>query len=224
MQNKFAFFANFAETIKELPEDIQPKAYQAVCEYGIYGELPDDVLLRSICLMAKNSIYKDWGGAPSGNKNASKKQPQNNPKTTPKQPDILEKQKLETETETESETETKTESETETEKGCFSQTTPAKPDFSVPKEQKYAFAGEIIRLSQKDFDSWKQAYPDLNIYAECVVRDNWLKEQPEKERKRWFVSTAAYFAKQNEKRKVQNRQLEEEREEDVESWLKRSVL
>ena len=72
-QNKFAFFSNFAETIRQLPEEKQADAYKAICEYGIYGILPEDVLLKSICLIAQNSIYKDWGGAPTGNKNASKK-------------------------------------------------------------------------------------------------------------------------------------------------------
>lgn len=76
--------------------------------------------------------------------------------------------------------------------------------------KKYAFAGEVIRLKQKDFDDWQRAYPDLNIYAECVVRDSWLREQPESERKKWFMSTAAYFAKQNERRKRQNAELANE--------------
>ena len=76
--------------------------------------------------------------------------------------------------------------------------------------KKYAFEGEVIRLKQKDFDDWQRAYPDLNIYAECVVRDSWLREQPESERKRWFMSTAAYFAKQNERRKRQNAELASE--------------
>lgn len=49
----------------------------------------------------------------------------------------------------------------------------------------------------------------MNIYAECVVRDGWLKQQPESERKRWFMSTAAYFAKQNDRRRQQNKNLAE---------------
>lgn len=210
MQNKFAFFANFAETIRQtLPPEKQPEAYQAICEFGIYGELPEDPMLKAMCLMAKSSIYNK-GGAPEGNKNASKKQPkiqpENNPETTENNPETT---PLEAETEIEAETGNKkleTEAETETEKGCFSPTTPA--DTATPK-RKYAFEGEVIKLRQKDFDDWQRAYPDLNIYAECVVRDGWLKDQPEGERKRWFMSTAAYFAKQNERRRQQNRDLTE---------------
>lgn len=116
VQNKFAFFANFAETISQLPSEKRADAYKAICEYGIYGILPDDILLKSICLIAQNSIFKNEGGAPKGNKNAKKdkndenekqlKQPQNNPKTTSKQPTFQE-----TETETEVETENNTISE-----------------------------------------------------------------------------------------------------------------
>ena len=86
----------------------------------------------------------------------------------------------------------------------------AAPACSADDGKKYAFEGEVIRLKQKDFDDWQRAYPDLNIYAECVVRDSWLREQPESERKRWFMSTAAYFAKQNERRKRQNAELASE--------------
>lgn len=90
IQNKFAFFSNFAETINQLPEEKKADAYKAICEYGIYGVLPDDILLKSICLMAQNSIFKNEGGAPKGNQNARKKQPQNNPETTSKQPTFQE--------------------------------------------------------------------------------------------------------------------------------------
>ena len=218
MQNKFAFFANFAETIRQtLPLEKQPEAYQAICEFGIYGELPEDPMLKAMCLMAKSSIYNK-GGAPEGNKNALKKQPKNqpvnNPETTENNPETT---PLEAETETVNkklETETgnkklETESETETEKGCFLQTTSAAPACSAEKAKEYVFEGEVIKLKQKDFDDWKRAYPDLNIYAECVVRDGWLKQQPESERKRWFMSTAAYFAKQNDRRRQQNKNLAE---------------
>lgn len=89
------------------------------------------------------------------------------------------------------------------------QTTSAAPACSAEKAKEYVFEGEVIKLKQKDFDDWKRAYPDLNIYAECVVRDGWLKQQPESERKRWFMSTAAYFAKQNDRRRQQNKNLAE---------------
>ena len=84
------------------------------------------------------------------------------------------------------------------------------PDTSIsavaPAETitEYVFDGKVIKLKQKNFDDWQKAYPHLNLYAECVVRDGWLSTQPESERNRWFVSTAAYFAKQNEKRRRQH--------------------
>ncbi len=72
MQNKFAFFANFAETIRAaLPAERQAEAYQAICEYGIYGTLPEDPMLKSMCLMFFSLPHR---GAPVGNKNAQKKQ------------------------------------------------------------------------------------------------------------------------------------------------------
>lgn len=67
MQNKFAFFANFAETIRAtLPEEKQAEAYKALCEYGIYGTLPEDPLLKGMCLMAKISLQKTDGRSNNG--------------------------------------------------------------------------------------------------------------------------------------------------------------
>lgn len=214
MQNKFAFFANFAETIREtIPPEMQAAAYQAICEYGIYGTLPDNPVLKVMCLMAKASIYNK-GGAPEGNKNAQKqkdnkeeKQPkttQNNlkqPKTTKTIKNNLNNSFLETETETETETRNKKlKQETETEKGCSGK----------PPEKNYAFEGKIIKLKQKDFDAWKLAYPDLNLRAELLQRDAWLQAQPPEEQKKWYITTSQYFIKRNEIRKAQNEGIAEQ--------------
>lgn len=94
---------------------------------------------------------------------------------------------------------------------------------SKPEVKNYAFEGKVIRLNQKDFDNWQKAYPDLNLYAECLQRDAYLAKQPPDEQKRWYVSTSAYFIKQNERRKLQNREFGDEQESD-EDWLRRSVM
>ena len=192
-QNKFAFFANFAETIRAtIPAEKQPEAYQAICEFGIYGTLPDDPMLKMMCLMAKTSIYNK-GGAPEGNQNAKKqlqKQPENNLKQPENNPI----------SETETETETETEIETETEKEGYSEKSPNK---------RYAFEGKIIKLKQKDFDEWQKAYPDLNLRGELLQRDIWLQQQPAAEQKRWFISTSQFFIKQNMRRKAQNAEYDE---------------
>ena len=79
-QNKFMFFANFAETIKELPKEKQGEAYQAICEYGIYGTLPEDQSLKMMCLMAKASIFKEDGRKNNGgNHNPTGKNQHSNP-------------------------------------------------------------------------------------------------------------------------------------------------
>lgn len=110
-QNKFAFFANFAETIRNFPEDKQAVAYKALCEYGIYGILPEDESLRIMCLMSKASIFKEDGRKNNGGNhnpngtNQYNKNGQNRSKLV-NSGQILYKQKQETETETETKTET----------------------------------------------------------------------------------------------------------------------
>lgn len=64
------------------------------------------------------------------------------------------------------------------------------------KESKgaFAFAGEVIRLRRNDFVKWERAFPDLELSAVLQARDDWLKSQPEPERKRWFQSTSNFLA------------------------------
>lgn len=142
IQNKFAFFSNFAETIKELPESKQAEAYKAICEYGIYGILPEDESLRMMCLMAKASIFKEDGRKNNGGnhnptgKNQHQKQVNlgQSGSIQVNSGQFLSKQETET--------------ETETEKGKEKEIDP-KCDFTPPTEeevmnyakQQNAFAG-----------------------------------------------------------------------------------
>lgn len=240
-QNKFYFYANFAETIKNLPEDLQADAYKAICEYGIYGILPDDLLLKSICLIATNSIYKNEGGAPKGNQNAIKKQPettQNNPETTSKQPQNNLKTTLkqpQNNPETTQNNQKQPILEQKEEKKFSPFITPLQennknnnniyihtsevksgsigtcvPQIKPEAQKTYAFEGNVIKLNEKDFNSWQKAYPDLNLYAELLQRDKYLAAQPPDEQKRWFLSTSKFFIKQNALRKAQNSNIAEQ--------------
>jgi hypothetical protein len=108
-QNKFAFFANFAETIQQLPIEKQAEAYKAICEYGIYDKLPEDESLRMMCLMAKASIHKEDGRKNNGgnhnpkgiNQHSNLGQIRTNQDKEDNSGQFLSKQKQETETETE---------------------------------------------------------------------------------------------------------------------------
>ena len=109
-QNKFAFFANFAETIRCLPEEKQAPAYKALCEYGIYGILPEDESLRIMCLMSSASVFKEDGRKNNGgnhnpkgiNQHTNSGQSRSNLVNSGQS---LSKQETETETETETEKE-----------------------------------------------------------------------------------------------------------------------
>ena len=62
----------------------------------------------------------------------------------------------------------------------------------------YAFEGDVIRLSQSDFDKWTGAFSNLNLKAELLARDIWLANDASAEdRKRWFISTSKYLANRN---------------------------
>ncbi len=55
------------------------------------------------------------------------------------------------------------------------------------KKGAYAFAGRVVRLNQRDFDTWQSTFhaiPDLR--AELTSLDSWLSDEPEARRKKWF--------------------------------------
>lgn len=62
----------------------------------------------------------------------------------------------------------------------------------------FAFSGSVIRLRRDDFDRWQSAYSDIDLSALLQARDDWLKGQPEAERKRWFNSTSNFLAKKQQ--------------------------
>ena len=107
-RNKFMFFKNFAETIKEFPEEKQAEAYKAICEYGIYGILPEDESLKIMCLMAKASIFKEDRRKNNGGKREGAGRPksaENQEKKSSLENQINQKNQILSRTETETETE-----------------------------------------------------------------------------------------------------------------------
>lgn len=82
--------------------------------------------------------------------------------------------------------EAETETETETEK-------------KNRKKKAYKFDGQVIRLTEIDYDKWEAAYPHLSLAAELTSRDAWLRDQKPEIRKTWFVSTATHLKNLNNK-------------------------
>ena len=214
---RISFYAEDFGLIKQYltPEEIVEmfSAIQDLCIFGETDYKPKNAKQQYCWSKLKNEFDKDLASYQTAVQNGKK-----GGRPAKKAQD--ETQNI-TQTETQNITQTETQNITQTESSLTLDTcqmtldscqvnSAAAPACSADDGKKYAFEGEVIRLKQKDFDDWQRAYPDLNIYAECVVRDSWLREQPESERKRWFMSTAAYFAKQNERRKRQNAELASE--------------
>jgi hypothetical protein len=87
-----------------------------------------------------------------------------------------------------------TETEAETEKN------------NKPRKRGYAFDGQVIKLTRRDFDVWCKSYPDVDLAAKLQSRDDWLAhEATEKDRERWFMSTSNWLANQQQKVSTDNR-------------------
>ncbi|QDP65520.1 MAG: hypothetical protein GOVbin152_32 [Prokaryotic dsDNA virus sp.] len=81
----------------------------------------------------------------------------------------------------------------------------------------YKFKGDVIRLSDADFERWQNAYQNIpNLTAYLNSRDAWLqREASNDQRKRWFLSTAAYLAKVDANFAKENKRDEQGRRVDA---------
>ena len=97
-------YSDIYELFTQLSDEQRGKFLMALAEYAFFSKTDTnlDTLTNMVYLVAKRAVdvnrekfqrvsemrsqFGKKGGAPVGNKNAQKKQPQNNPKTTPKQP------------------------------------------------------------------------------------------------------------------------------------------
>lgn len=97
------------------------------------------------------------------------------------------------------------------ERHCNSPETETETELETEKNNKgaFAFAGSVIRLRRNDFDNWQSAYCDLDLPALLRARDDWLKSQPEAERKRWFNSTSNFLAKKQQEARTAGRRSAE---------------
>ena len=64
---------------------------------------------------------------------------------------------------------------------------------------KYKFIGDVIKLNEKDYNSWKEKYPLLDLDFELKKRDIWL-ANCDSPPKNWFISTAQYLLTENDKK------------------------
>lgn len=99
MRDSFIFYRSFQDAIEECPAVDQLAIYRAIADYALNRTEPDLAGIGKVCWVlikpqleanwrrfengCKGAEYGEKGGAPKGNNNALK---QNNPKTTPIQP------------------------------------------------------------------------------------------------------------------------------------------
>lgn len=62
----------------------------------------------------------------------------------------------------------------------------------------YAFEGKFVKLNEKDFNRWKKAFPNVELEGFLTSYDAWLKNQPEKVQKEWYMRCSGYLAKKNQ--------------------------
>lgn len=64
---------------------------------------------------------------------------------------------------------------------------------------KYAFEAGTIRLTEKDFKQWQEAYSQLDLKAELLSLAEWASQQPPG---KWFFAVSGALTKRNREAKI----------------------
>lgn len=91
----------------------------------------------------------------------------------------------------------------DTHAGATSQPQSPKKESTPDGVPKYVFEDGVIRLNQRDFEGWKQAYSYLDLAAELLSLSKWASEQGEK----WFHAVKGALAKRNRDVKAEKERL-----------------
>lgn len=72
-----------------------------------------------------------------------------------------------------------------------------------PRDGKYAFLGEVIRLTPKDLDQWRETYHAVpDIIAELRTADAYYRTNPPKDGK-WFFAASAWLKREHDRRTLE---------------------
>jgi hypothetical protein len=176
MENKkFMFYENFWNAIEQLPEEQKAIACYEFCKYGITGQLPDNPMFKMFCIGVSASVqkYQGRGGSRVG---------AGRPKKQLNQEDN-ENQKIQKNQNNQKIHNTQTET----------------INININKNINYKFIGDVIKLNEKDYNSWKNKFPLLDLDFELKKRDIWL-ANCDSPPKNWFISTAQYLLTENDKK------------------------
>ena len=86
---------------------------------------------------------------------------------------------------------------------------------------KYAFAGQVIRLNQRDLDQWRKTFHGiLDIDAELAALDAWYAtELTPEQQKKWFARCSATLAKKHQAALVAAKNVKPP-EDEFDKWMR----
>ncbi len=73
-------------------------------------------------------------------------------------------------------------------------------DIKNDTKNDYIFAGQIIRLTQTNYDTWAKAYPLIDLGAQLQALDDYYDNHlTGGDRNKWFARCSQALAKKNER-------------------------
>lgn len=96
-RDSFVFYRSFYESVARLDDEDRLACFDAICEYALNGEVPEEnAVAEAILMMAKPQIDKNnerylngkLGGRPSANQTETKPEPSGNQTETTPEPNV----------------------------------------------------------------------------------------------------------------------------------------
>ncbi len=84
-------------------------------------------------------------------------------------------------------------------------------DLKNDTKNDYTFAGKIIRLNQRDYDTWAKAYSLVDLRAQLQALDDYYDNHlTGGDRNKWYARCSQALAKKNERARAEQAQQREE--------------
>lgn len=206
MRDSFVFYRSFFEAIEIQPKNVQADIYAAIFNYVFNDKLPEGLtsIAQSMFILIKPQIdansqryengklgaeYGRLGGAPKGNQNARKKQPQNNPigvelnnpETTPNvNVNVNENENVNHNVNHNVNENVDIGGEPE---HCSDSSPAIPPVIQIVLNDKTFFD-----INQKQVDEWKELFPAVDVMQEIRKMKAWCDANPERRKTRRGVN------------------------------------
>lgn len=187
MRDSFIFYKSFHEAISELPSEYRLEIYEVICQYSLYGEIPEmSGITKAMFILMKSNIdaaEKKYISAVENGRKGGKTKKENETKRNLSESNPSLSETVATPYLNDNDNVNDNVNDNEDVNVITAESSDEFPFETKNDEETTAIClplldGTEFPISQKDVEGWKQAYPAINILQELHKMKSWLEANP----------------------------------------------